>query len=106
MNRLRSIMTDLTPAIPLAQVDLDPDRIPNGISHSMARASNHAVRYLRDYAKSDADITSNTYIAEAEEALSSDLAFLRAQKMTGMARIKQGWAEMRIHWRVGISQCH
>ena len=91
-------MTDLTPAIPLAQVDLDPDRIPNGISHSMARASNHAIRYLRDYAEAEVDIASDAYIAGSESLWSEDMAFLRAQRMTGMDRNKQGWAEMRLHW--------
>lgn len=91
-------MTDLDPAIPITQIDMDLDRIPNGISHSMARASNHAVRFLRDYANSDSDITSNAYIAASEGQLSDDMTFLRAQRMRGIDRIKQGWAEMRLHW--------
>lgn len=91
-------MLDLTPSIPMADIDMDPDRIPNGISHSMARASDHAVRYLRDYADHGVDLAADTYIAASESGWSEDMAFLRAQRMRGMDRIKQGWAEMRLHW--------
>jgi hypothetical protein len=91
-------MIDMEPAIPFAQIDLDPDRIPNGISHSMARASHHAVRYLCDYANPELDLTADAYVAASEEEWSSDMTFLRAQRMRGMDRIKQGWAEMRLHW--------
>jgi hypothetical protein len=91
-------MIDMTPVLPLAQVNLDLERVPNGISHSMARASNHAIRYLRDYADSELDMKTDTYIAASEEEWSNDMAFLRAQRMRGMDRIKQGWAEMRLHW--------
>jgi len=91
---------DLTPAIPFTQIDLEPDRIPNGISLSMSRASNHAVRYLCDYADTSTDLDTDAYIAASEDEWSSDMAFLRAQRMRGMDRIKQGWAEMRLHWYV------
>lgn len=91
-------MLDLAPSIPLADIDMDPDRIPNGISHSMARASDHAVRYLRDYADPGVHLAADAYIAASESGWSEDMAFLRAQRMRGMDRIKQGWAEMRLHW--------
>lgn len=93
-------MIDLTPAIPFAEIDWNPDRIPHGISHSMVRASDHAVRYLLDYANPGIDLTANVYINTSEEQWSDDMAFLRAQRMRGMDRIKQGWAEMRLHWCV------
>jgi hypothetical protein len=93
-------MMDLAPAIPFAPVDLNPDRIPNGISPSMSRASNHAVRYLCDYANTLMDLHTDAYIAASEDEWSSDMAFLRAQRMRGMDRLKQGWAEMRLHWYV------
>ena len=91
-------MIDLTPSIPFCQIEWDTDLIPNGISHSMSRASNHAVRYLCDYANTSIDLGADAYIAASEDEWSSDMAFLRAQRMRGMDRIKQGWAEMRLHW--------
>lgn len=95
-------MTDLTPAIPLADVELRLEDCPSGISHYMLSASNHAVKYLRDYADMTVEVASMAYMHAAEEVWSEDLAFLRDQNTTGMARIKQGWAEMRLHWSVRL----
>lgn len=91
-------MTDLKPAIPVAELEIIPNLTTKGIFELMTKASNHAVKYLRDYADPVVDVTSPTYLASSEEAWTEDLENLQAQNTSGLLRVKHGWAEMRLHW--------
>lgn len=91
-------MTDLKPAIPLAELELAGTSKPRGIIECMIKASNHAVKYLRDYADSSIDVTAAGYLASSEETWSEDLDYLHSQTTSGLLQVKHGWAEMRIHW--------
>lgn len=93
-------MTDLKPAIPVAELEFAPNSHPKGIVECMIRASNHAVKFLRDYADPEVDINSPGYLATSEESWSEDLEYLHSQSTTGLLRVKHGWAEMRLHWCV------
>lgn len=94
----RSIMTDFTPAIPIAEMELGVAHQLGGVNRSLGRVHIHAVNYLRDYANAEIDITTAGYLAVAEEAWSADLDYLRVQPETGIEKVRRGWAEMRIHW--------
>lgn len=99
-SRLRAIMTDLKPAIPVAELELGPDGHRLGVTDCITRASNRAVKFLRDYADPNIDITTAGYLGASEELWSKDLEHLRAQNTAGLLRVKHGWAEMRLHWSV------
>jgi hypothetical protein len=91
-------MTDLTPAIPIAEIELGGPQELRGINAGLGRAHNHAMKYLVDYADPDIDVTTAVYLAVAEEAWSTDLDRLRAQPEVDFAKVRRGWAEMRLHW--------
>lgn len=101
-SSLRAIMTDLEPAIPVAELELAPNGHPSGIIECMIRASNHAVKFLRDYADPTVDVNSAGYLASSEETWSEDLEYLHSQSTDGLSRVKHGWAEMRLHWWVDL----
>lgn len=97
-------MTDLQPLIPLAELEIGELPRYGRVVTALSNASNHAVKYLRDYANPAVNVTTAGYLAVAEEAWSADLDWLRGQRETGMTQVKLGWAEMRIHWYVfGLS---
>lgn len=104
--RLRAIMTDLSPAIPIVDLELGAEQELRGINEGLGRAHNHAINYLRDFANQDIDVTTASYLGSAEEAWSSELDHLRAQVETGYHKVRRGWAEMRYHWCVFLRSHH
>lgn len=91
-------MTDLSPAIPIDDLELGFEQTMRGVNEGCGRAHNHAISYLRDYANPEIDVTVAGYLAIAEEAWSMGLDHLRGQNETGFGKVRRGWAEMRYHW--------
>lgn len=99
----RASLTDLEPCIPLDDIEVDVDSTDVFTLSCLARASQHAGQFVRDYHNPRFDVTSDEYVRGKQEEWSAVLAFLRNQKTSGMTRVKHAWAELRYHWYVKIT---
>jgi len=98
MTSFRASLTDLKPCIPLDDIEVNVDSTDVFTLSCLARASQYAGQFVRDYHDPDIDVTCDQYVKSKQEEWGAALAFLRAQQTSGMTRVKHGWAELRYHW--------
>jgi hypothetical protein len=72
----------------------------------LARASQNAGQFVKDYHDPNIDVTGDDYVRARQEEWSAVLAFLRNQQTSGMTRVKHGWAELRYHWYVPVERVY
>lgn len=91
-------MTDLKPAIPISELEYKSTSHRKTIIGYLTRASDFGFNFLRDHADPHKDMNRIEYVVMMEEAYSAELDMLRKESETGLAKVRLGWAEMRIHW--------
>lgn len=97
-SSFRASLTDLEPCIPLDEIEVNVDATDVFTLSCLARASQFAGKFVRDYNDPNIDVTSDEYVRVQQEEWSAMLAFLRAQPTSGMTRVKHAWAELRYLW--------
>lgn len=100
IDSFRASLTDLEPCIPLDDIEVNVDSTDVFNLSCLARASQHAGQFVRDYHDPHIDVTCDQYVQSKQEEWSAVLVFLRSQQTSGMTRVKHGWAELRYHWYV------